>query len=306
MQFLKESQEKEAIRWMDKAAEMARKALCLNAKCGTVIVKDDEIIGEGYNAPPLDKEENRTCDKDFGPGKPKYDKTCCMHAEWRAIMDALKKNPEKVSGSKLYFVRVDEAGEIKRSGQPYCTVCSRMALDAGIEKFVLWHEEGIGEYSTDEYNRLSCGYIPEKKERFKITPAVYLVLIKDNKILLSRRYNTGFHDGDYSLPAGHLDGNEPLLQAMIREADEEIGIKLSPENLELVHAIHRKMPTEERVSFFFRADDWEGEPKIMEPEKCDGLDWFDLDNLPDNLIPYVRQAIDNLKENKSYSEDGWQ
>ncbi|HIE41446.1 MAG TPA: NUDIX domain-containing protein, partial [Candidatus Aenigmarchaeota archaeon] len=71
------------------------------------------------------------------------------------------------------------------------------------------------------------------KERFKIIPTVYLVLIKDNKILLSRRFNTGFHDGEYSFPAGHLDGNETLIQAMVREAKEEIGIELKPEDLKL-------------------------------------------------------------------------
>ncbi|MCX6738785.1 MAG: hypothetical protein NT098_01875, partial [Candidatus Parcubacteria bacterium] len=98
--------------------------------------------------------------RDFG--EPKYDKTCCMHAEWRAMIDALRRNSEKLAGSKLYFTRVNEKGEIKRSGKPICTVCSRMALDIGIEKFVLWHEEGICEYPTDEYNRLSYEYIYEK------------------------------------------------------------------------------------------------------------------------------------------------
>jgi len=145
---------------MRKATEVAEKALCFQAKCGTVIVKEGEIIGQGYNAPPLDKEENRTCDKDFSPGKLKYDRTCCMHAEWRAIADALKRNPKKLKGSKLYFTRVNRNGKIKKSGKPYCTVCSRMALDAGIDKFVLWHEDGICEYPTDEYNRLSYQYIP--------------------------------------------------------------------------------------------------------------------------------------------------
>jgi len=62
------------------------------------------------------------------------------------------------------------------------------------------------------------------KERFKITPAVYLVLMKENKILLSQRYNTGYFDNHYSFPAGHLDGEETLKQAMVREAKEETGI----------------------------------------------------------------------------------
>mgnify|MGYP001596575954 FL=1 len=161
MHFLEEKKEKEAVRWMSEAANVARKALCSRAKCGTVIVKDGEIIGTGYNAPPLDKEENCMCREELVPGKPKYDRTCCMHAEWRAIMDALKRNPKKLSGAVLYFTRVDEDGNIKKSGKPYCTVCSRMALDARISTFVLWHDEGICEYPTDEYNRLSYQYKDE-------------------------------------------------------------------------------------------------------------------------------------------------
>lgn len=159
MEYLKGQQEQEAILWMGRAKEIAMQALCSRAKCGAVIVKDGEIIGQGYNAPPLDKEENRMCNNEFGPGKPKYDRTCCMHAEWRAVMDALKRNPDKLSGSKIYFSRVDENGEIKKSGKPYCTVCSRMALDAGITYFLLWHEDGICQYPADEYNRLSYQYI---------------------------------------------------------------------------------------------------------------------------------------------------
>jgi len=158
MQYLKDQQEEEAKKWLLQATEVAKKALCLKAKCGAVIVKDNENIGEGYNAPPQDKEENRVCEKEFPPGKPKYDRTCCMHAEWRAILEALRKNPEKVLGSKIYFSRADENGEVKKSGQPLCTVCSRMVLDVGIEKFVLWHEDGIAEYPTNEYNLLSYEY----------------------------------------------------------------------------------------------------------------------------------------------------
>lgn len=86
------------------------------------------------------------------------DKTCCVHAEQRAIMDALRKNSEKLSGSRLYFIRLDKAGNTSKAGKPYCTICSKMALDAGISEFVLWHEEGICVYDTEEYNTLSYEY----------------------------------------------------------------------------------------------------------------------------------------------------
>ena len=58
-------------------------------------------------------------------------------------------------------------------------------------------------------------------ERFKLVVAVHLILIENGKILLLRRYNTGYEDGNYSLVAGHIDGNESVIQAMQREALEE-------------------------------------------------------------------------------------
>ncbi len=158
MEYLKDVEEQEGIQWMHEAAASAKRALCHNAKCGAVIVKDGEVIGRGYNAPPLDKEENRTCDIEVGPGKPKFDRTCCMHAEWRAIIDAVKNHPKEMHGSSLFFVRVDDAGNMIRSGQPYCTVCSRLSLDTGVQYFHLYHDEGIAKYPTDEYDKLSYRY----------------------------------------------------------------------------------------------------------------------------------------------------
>ncbi len=143
------------------------------------------------------------------------------------------------------------------------------------------------------------------EERFKLIPTSHLILIKDNKILLLRRFNTGYEDGNYSVVAGHLDGNETFIQAMVREAKEEAGIDIKQDDLEIVHVMHRKVPGEERIDFFIKANKWGGKPKIMEPHKCDDLSWFELDNLPNNIIPYVKQAIDNIKDKRFYSEHGW-
>lgn len=149
----------ETVAFMEKAGLEARKALCLKARCGAIIEKDGDILGTGYNAPPLDNESNRMCLEKYDfTGKPRYDHTCCIHAEWRAILNALENYPEKVKGSRLFFVRVDTHGMIKTSGKPYCTVCSRLALDVGISEFYLWHEDGITSYQTDEYNKLSYEY----------------------------------------------------------------------------------------------------------------------------------------------------
>lgn len=146
------------------------------------------------------------------------------------------------------------------------------------------------------------------KERFKIIPAVYLFLERDNKILLLRRFNTGYEDGNYAFVSGHLDGDESCENAMIREAKEEAGINIKRENLEVVHVMHRRTllgEVNERMDIFLRASAWEGEIKIMEPHKCDELKWFSFGELPENIIPYITSAILNIKKGKFFSEFGW-
>ncbi len=145
------------VRWMERAGEVAREALCLRGKRGSVVISADGTeIGTGYNAPPLDKEEHRTCHRPVSMAfKPKSDRTCCLHAEWRAILDALRRRPDQIVGATLYYMHIEEDGTLKRAGQPYCTECSRLALDVGLKEFVLWHEEGITAYPTDEYNEIS-------------------------------------------------------------------------------------------------------------------------------------------------------
>lgn len=143
------------------------------------------------------------------------------------------------------------------------------------------------------------------KQRFKITPAAYLYLEKNNKILLQRRFNTGYCDGEYSLVAGHLDGGESFKQAIIRETKEETGAILNIKNIKVVHVMHRK-DIGERLDVFMIAKTWQGKIKNIEPHKCDDLSWFDLNNLPKNVIPYVKFAIQNIKKNIFYSEFGWE
>ena len=159
MFYLKEKEEKEALKYFDKVIEIAKKSTCERAKCGCVIVNSNEIIGGGFNSPPKNLENQRRCSNDKELYHKKVtDKTCCIHAEQRAIFDALKNNPKKLSSSRLYFIRIDENGNPTKSGKPYCTICSKMALDVGISEFVLWHEKGICVYKTEGYNTLSFDF----------------------------------------------------------------------------------------------------------------------------------------------------
>lgn len=146
------------------ASKQAALATCKRSRCGSVVVdKDGKVIGEGFNSPAGNLESQRRClaNKDLLNRKV-TDKTCCVHAEQRAILDALRRSPKKVAGSTLYFIRLGPDGRPSRAGDPYCTICSKMALEAGIAEFVLWHDGGPTAYRTDEYNLLSYKYTDGK------------------------------------------------------------------------------------------------------------------------------------------------
>lgn len=140
-------------------------------------------------------------------------------------------------------------------------------------------------------------------ERYMLHAAVYLLLIKDGKILLARRTNTSWRNGQYSLIAGHLDPNESLRTAMIREAQEEAGITIEPTDLSFVHVMHH-VENEAYIDFFFTTDTWVGEPHICEPDKCDDMQWFNLTALPDNVVPNVREVISLYAQGAFFSELG--
>lgn len=143
------------------------------------------------------------------------------------------------------------------------------------------------------------------KGRHKIVPSSYLVLIKEGKTLLSRRYNTGFEDGNYGLVAGHGEAEETFTDSLIREAQEEADIQIKPENARVAHIMHRKAASDERVDVFFVVEKWDGGPKIMEPNKCDHMEWFKLNDLPNNTIGYIKQALECISNGTIYSEYGW-
>lgn len=144
-----------------------------------------------------------------------------------------------------------------------------------------------------------------KKERFKIYIAAYLVFANDEQVLLLRRANTGYQDGNYSLVAGHLDGGKTAKQCIIREAEEEAGILLRPADLEVAHVMHRYRPEREYIDIYLQTNTWEGEIKNIEPDKCNELKWFSLDNLPNYIIPEVKLALENINKNIFYGEIGW-
>ena len=141
--------------------------------------------------------------------------------------------------------------------------------------------------------------------RFRFASAVHLFLLSGDRILLLKRRNTGFADGQFSVIAGHLEGDELVTGAAIREAREEAGIEIEAESIEVVSVMHRRAPDGEWIDFFLCSEWWTGDIRNLEPEKCDELAWFPVHDLPANTVPYIRQAVDNYREGKWFASFGW-
>lgn len=141
-------------------------------------------------------------------------------------------------------------------------------------------------------------------KRFTLIVDVHLFLLKKGAIFLLKRSNTGYMDGYYHVPAGHLDGSERLVDALIRESKEEIGIDINEEDVKLAHVMHNKS-NNERIALFFEVKNWQGEIKNMEPEKHSEIKWFGLSRLPRKIVPYTRQAIKNYQKGIILSHFGW-
>ena len=133
---------------------------------------------------------------------------------------------------------------------------------------------------------------------------VHLFFFRGNQILLLRRFSTGYRDGEYSVPAGHLDGGETVMSAAAREAQEEVGVKIRLSDMVFSSVMHRT-EDDERVDFFVHVRKWQGEPFNAEPDKCDDLCWVDVNKLPANMVPYVRRALENHFSNIRFDEFGW-
>jgi mutator protein MutT len=127
-------------------------------------------------------------------------------------------------------------------------------------------------------------------DRFTSRLAVFVVVRNDKgEILLEQRANTGYLDGYWDFPSGHVEYGESIRDAALRELLEEVGITAQPSDLKLIHIDQFFMDTE-YVNFVFSLSNWQGEPKICEPEKCSDLRFFAPGNFPDKRANGVRAA----------------
>ena len=126
-------------------------------------------------------------------------------------------------------------------------------------------------------------------ERFKTFCSVGLILLKENKVLLMKRQNTGYMDGMYALVSGHIENGESLKQGMIREAKEEVNIDIDENDLDYTCVI-RRGDNCNYFNFYLKTDKYSGTIENMECEKCEELKWFDINSLPENMIVNDKKA----------------
>lgn len=138
-------------------------------------------------------------------------------------------------------------------------------------------------------------------ERNSIIPASYGIFTHDDKILLVKRANSGYFDGYYSLPAGHVEEHEQPLAALQREMEEELGVVVRSDNVSLLTTSYRVLPDQkDRIDFFFLIQAFEGEITNREPHKNEELLWASLDELPENIIPYISEVLQSVVRGESF------
>ena len=123
--------------------------------------------------------------------------------------------------------------------------------------------------------------------------AVHVFVVKDEKVLLGKRQNTGWFDGFYDSIGGHLEAGEKLKTAAARELQEEAGLNVTENNLSLFH-ITQYTGAKDYIYFMFLADNWLGQPKLKEPDYISDLAFFPIRDLPDNITPYAKKALQDL------------
>lgn len=138
-----------------------------------------------------------------------------------------------------------------------------------------------------------------------LIPAVWVMLTNDTgQVFLLKRANTGWEDGKYVIPSGHVEANESPKQAAVRELEEETGIKANEQDLEFRHIVFNKSNDgsgTERVSVFFAVRSYSGTPTNAEPNKASECGWFDMHSLPE-LTSTNLHAFDAISRGEIYSE----
>ncbi|GGU55823.1 hypothetical protein GCM10010211_20800 [Streptomyces albospinus] len=147
-----------------------------------------------------------------------------------------------------------------------------------------------------------------RDHRSRSVIGAHLVLIRDGAVLLGKRHpDSAFAHSTWHLPAGHREDLESAVTCMVRETEEETGLRIPESDLSLVHVLDLLDPgsTIPRMGLFFAPSRWEGEPVVREPERCTEWRWWPLDALPEPIVEYTRVALDAISNGTFYVPMGW-
>ncbi len=140
--------------------------------------------------------------------------------------------------------------------------------------------------------RSKVGHIP------MLSPVVTLVIYKEGKILLQKREDNGC----WAIHGGGIEIGEKYIETLNREIKEELNIEpINPELMgiysgkELFNIYPKSKDQVYVLNHVFFCESYNGEIKFNDGE-VDDLQWFDLDNLPDNIFKVNKPIINDVKQ----------
>lgn len=123
------------------------------------------------------------------------------------------------------------------------------------------------------------------------------IIVKNGKILLGKR-GSGYGQGTWGFPGGHLELDEDLIDGAEREIKEELG--LTDQKLEFLSITEGVRDEAHYIQVNFIIKDFKGEVKLMEPDRCEEWRFFEIDNLPENIYPPHQNIIKAYLQNVVY------
>lgn len=131
-----------------------------------------------------------------------------------------------------------------------------------------------------------------------------LMIIRDNKVLLGKR--KGSHgEGEYAWAGGGVDYGETIIEGVLRELKEECGseLKVTEPKLLCITDLTAYYP-QHWLDIGMICEYISGEAIVMEPDKCESWDWYDMNNLPSPLFKCATAYIEAYKTGKNYFSMG--
>jgi 8-oxo-dGTP pyrophosphatase MutT (NUDIX family) len=180
---------------------------------------------------------------------------------------------------------------------------AEMTMDPGTLAVLRAHHDAASEGETPP-----VVVVREPRERSRSIVGAHLVLLHEGCVLLGKRHPaSACAPSTWHLPAGRREAHESTLACVIRETAEETGIRVTEADLTFAHALDLLDPASPtpRVQLFFTASRWEGEPTVLEPDRCTEWKWWPLTALPDPIVDYTRAALEAIANGTRYSARGW-